>query len=429
MPSSDDFYPQNCLSGGKYEGDETERLEKLRKLAGLKPAYIDLESHVDPAFVKAMPVPVILSYHNFNETPLDIDKVYQEMTRTPATLYKLAFKANSTSDMLRLLTWVYKAPKNVIAISMDTYGQPSRIVGPVVGSKITYACLDEELQTAPGQLSARELKEFYSYHHLNPQTALYGIIGYPLTHSLSQHTHNHVLHSLGLNAVYLRLPFPEEEMGPFFEAVRKLPFKGFSVTVPLKEHVIPHLDSLDPKAQAIGAVNTIVWEEGRLKGYNTDCVGALDALEEQEVVRGKKVAIIGAGGAAKAIAYEAIQRGAKITILNRTFEKGEQLAKTFGASALPLNEVPSDYDILINSSSDQLPIDPSFLIPTALVMDISNRPKDTLLLKHAQEKGCKILHGYNMFREQAAHQFDLWFKGIDVVKVKNLLDEKIHSIL
>lgn len=413
--------------GGKYNGDEKERLATIRRLAALKPAYIDLESHVDPAFVKEMPVPVILSHHDFTETPQDIDKVYQEMTKTPAALYKLAFKANSTSDMLRLLTWINQSPKNVIAISMDTYGQPSRIVGPVVGSKITYACLDQELQTAPGQLSARELRELFHYQDLNPQTALYGIIGYPLTASMSQHTHNHVLKTLGLNGVYLKMPLQDNEMHLFFEMIRKLPFKGLSVTVPHKERVIPFLDAIDPKAEAIGAVNTIVWEEGRLKGYNTDCIGALDALEQD--VRGKKVMIIGAGGSAKAIAYEAVKRGALVTILNRTVAKGEELAKTLGASSGTLTQIPSDYDILINSTSDQLPIDPTFLIPKATVMDIITRPKDTLLLKHAQEKGCKIVYGYNMFREQAIHQFELWFKGVDSNQVRRLLEERIQAIL
>ncbi len=185
--------------------------------------------------------------------------------------------------------------------------------------------------------------------------------------------------------------------------------------MPLKEAVLPFLDAIDPEAQKIGAVNTLLFEKGKIFGCNTDGIGALNALEKTLAVKDKRIVILGAGGAAKAIAFEAHKRGALLTIVNRDAGKARRLAEHFGCKAIGLDRMHAcaqeGYDLLLNTTPLSLPIGPADILPTAHVMDIKTRPQQTLLLKHAQEKGCPITYGYEMFIEQALGQYRLWFDG------------------
>ena len=207
-----------------------------------------------------------------------------------------------------------KTRGNVIAISMGTHGQISRILAPIFRNPITYASLAEELQSAPGQLSAELLLNRYHYASLRPHTSLYGLIGDPIDKSISDATHNALFHHLGLNAVYVKMVVKAEELPEFFHFAKQLPFKGLSVTMPLKESVLPHLDHIDSKARNIRAVNTLVFDEGMISGFNTDGIGALNAIEQVKPVKNQRVVLLGAGGSAKAIADEAHQPGAQLTL-------------------------------------------------------------------------------------------------------------------
>jgi 3-dehydroquinate dehydratase/shikimate dehydrogenase len=289
----------------------------------------------------------------------------------------------------------------MIGISMGDYGQPGRILAPILGSPITYACIDENLKTAPGQLSVEALKDL----SLNENTAIYGLIGDPVDKSIGDKTHNFCFRSSGIEAVYVKMKVKETELGEFLKLARKLPFRGLSVTMPLKKSILSYLDEIDPKARQIGAVNTLVFENGKIIGYNTDGVGALRAIKRS--VKGEKIAILGTGGAAQSIAYEARLQGAQVVLLKR-------------------NEYETEYDILINCTPALSPIDPAYILPKSLVMDITTNPKETLFLRHALEKGCKVIYGYQMFIEQALGQFDLWFKDrID----RDILERKVREIL
>ncbi|MDP1880011.1 MAG: shikimate dehydrogenase, partial [Parachlamydiaceae bacterium] len=189
---------------------------------------------------------------------------------------------------------------------------------------------------------------------------------------------------------------------------------GASVTMPLKENVKELLDEIDPVAQKIGAVNTLFFRKGKVKGFNTDCIGALNAIEEQSgLVIGKKIVILGAGGAAKAIVYEACKRGAKVVILNRRSEKAQQLANQFNCEGYGLESIheiyQQGYDILINCTPSSMPIEPQYILEKAVIMDIVSKPKETPFLQEAIKIGCQVIFGYDMFINQAKEQHQIWF--------------------
>ena len=290
-------------------------MDKIRLLAALHPEYLDLEDEVPAEYISDIKslhprIKIILSHHDFEQTPFSLDEIYQGMKQKKADLYKMAFMAKNGCDSLRLLSWAGKVQEPLIAISMGEYGQLGRIVGPLFDRPITYASVDDETASAPGQLTVSVLNDRYHYKKLNPQSGLYGLIGFPVSGSVSDVTHNAVYDRFHLNAVYVKMPVQPQEIREFLEEARKLPFKGLSVTMPLKEVVIPCLDACDPMAKEIGAVNTLVFNEGKITGYNTDGMGALNAIENKMPVRGKRMVLLGAGGAAKAIAFEANRRGA-----------------------------------------------------------------------------------------------------------------------
>ncbi|MEI8364918.1 MAG: shikimate dehydrogenase [Parachlamydiaceae bacterium] len=414
------FTLRSQSQGGNYTQTEENRLEDIRLLASLKPEYLDLEFHVPSSFVQEISsqypeIKIILSYHNFTETPLDLEGLYQEMQKTPAFYYKIAVTPQHCLDTMRLLCWTKSCNTgNLNVVGMGDHGQISRILGPVVGCPITYATIDENssYSTALGQLSAKTLVERYHHRSLGPQTALYGLIGNPVDKSISDVTHNHLMSLFNLDAVYVKIEVKPSEVGDFLQFARQLSFCGLSVTMPLKECVLPYLDAIDPEALAIGAVNTLVFSEKGIAGFNTDGIGALSAIEEQCSVKNKRIVILGAGGAAKAIAYEALRRGALVTIVNRTVEKAHLLAQRLHCTGMGLEQmsdcVAAGYDILINCTSVSMPISPDDILPQTLVMDVVTSPKETVFVRHALEKRCRIVYGHQMFAEQALGQFQRW---------------------
>ncbi|OAG26943.1 shikimate dehydrogenase [Thermodesulfatator autotrophicus] len=243
----------------------------------------------------------------------------------------------------------------------------------------------------------------------------YGIIGWPVSHSLSPAMHNAVLKSLGIKAVYGLLPLAPQNLSEGIKGIRALNIKGVSVTVPHKEAVIPLLDDIDPVASKIGAVNTIVNKDSLLLGFNTDWIGVKKALKEKIDISGKKAVVVGAGGAAKAVVYALIREGASVVIYNRTFEKAQKLAQTLGGVAFPWEELKNaSGDILIQTTSvglkeDKSPVPEEILSQFEVVMDIVYQPLKTRLLKEAEKAGCKIIDGLSMLVYQGIEQFYLWF--------------------
>jgi shikimate dehydrogenase len=253
---------------------------------------------------------------------------------------------------------------------------------------------------------------------INQHTQLYGVIGNPVRHSLSPSMHNAAFKARGINAAYLA--FEVSDLEGCLRGVRSLGIKGLSVTIPFKEEIIQQLDEADPLAKGIGAVNTVVNDNGCLKGYNTDAMGALLALEERTSLSGKSVCIIGAGGAARAIGYILKQRGVEVTIANRSQARGTSLAQALGCGFVNLKDLAmAGYDILINTTPvgmspdiEGCPVTEDALREGMVVMDVIYNPFKTKLLAMAEAKGCFIINGLPMFIHQGAEQFRLW-TGVD----------------
>ncbi len=249
---------------------------------------------------------------------------------------------------------------------------------------------------------------------IDAATSLFGLIGNPVAQSLGPLMHNRAFAAIGYNAVYLAFKVTDPDSA--IKGIRALNFKGVSVTLPHKVAVMEYLDEVDETAARIGAVNTIVNRQGRLIGYNTDCPGALEALRAQTTIQSKSIALIGAGGAARAIGFGLVAAGGRVTILNRTTAKGEGLAADLQAEFSPLNDwQPNRYEILINTTpigmhpdTDAIPISKEALSEDMVVMDIIYNPIKTCLLKAAEAKNCRTINGVAMFVSQGAYQFELW---------------------
>lgn len=254
---------------------------------------------------------------------------------------------------------------------------------------------------------------------MDSETELYGVIGSPIRHSLSPVMHNAAFEKVGMNAVYLAFEVQKEKLKGCVEGIKALDIRGVNVTIPHKIHVMEFIDELDDLAARIGAVNTIVNEKGVLRGYNTDCSGAMKAIEKLTDIKDKNIAVLGAGGAARAIAFGVVDRGGNIFILNRTVEKAKQLAEDTGGNYGGLNELErlqgdEGIDILINTTpvgmfphTGSSPV-PKKLLKNMTVMDAIYNPIKTRLLEDAQSNGCQIISGVEMFINQGADSFRLW---------------------
>lgn len=321
--------------------------------------------------------------------------------------------ATSVNDALRMLLFVRKHSQ-CSAISMGEKGSFARILGKIAGNLIDYAVPEAENKTAPGQMTTEDLLHIYRYRSFNRDTEIYGLIGNPILKSPGHIYHNEVFRKARINAVYVKMQVEPQELKAFIFYAKKIGIKGLSVTTPLKEIILRFIDELDPQTRAIGAVNTLRLEAGRIYGINTDGAGALDAIEKQRVVHGKNLVLIGAGGAARGIAFEARHRGAHVMILNRTRSKAEELAAAVEGKAGSLSEVPMNADVLVNCTPDPLPIDPVNMRSTMLVMDIGYSPPNaqTPFLQEASKRGCSIVYGEEMFINQAKRQTNFWLASL-----------------
>jgi len=249
---------------------------------------------------------------------------------------------------------------------------------------------------------------------IDQHTHLYGVVGKPIGHSLSPAMHNAAFSKAGLDAVYLA--FETEDMEGCLRGIRALGIKGMSITIPFKSMVIPYLDEVDPLAKRIGAVNTIINDDGRLAGYNTDALGAYKALNEKGVLPGKSCLVLGAGGAARAIGFILKEKGVDISVVNRSHARGNELARVLECPYIPLDRVGEHKaDLLIQTTSvgmspnvDECLVPEHVLREGMVVMDIIYNPVETRLLKMAKALGCVAISGLSMFVYQGAEQFRLW---------------------
>ncbi len=370
---------------------------------------------------------VICSHHDFDGIPHDLQLIHERMLRTPARILKIALRARDITDCLPVLRMLEESGKTagreMIAVAMGEAGLLTRVLAPARGAFVTYGALTREHSTAPGQTSAHELRSLYRVGHLGQRTEVMGLVGSPVSHSLSPHMHNAAFAALGLDAVYL--PF---EVGDALAFARRMAhprtrelvwnLRGLSVTAPHKTTIMSELDSIDSAAREIGAVNTIVVAGDALCGYNTDARAALAPLVASLTLRGARVAVLGAGGAARAVLWSLREAGAQSVVFARDAERARATAENFDAPCRALGGARfADFDLVVNTTplgtrgerERETPAEASQLRGARAAYDLVYNPRETRFMREARAAGCEmILGGLPMLVAQAAAQFTLW---------------------
>jgi 3-dehydroquinate dehydratase/shikimate dehydrogenase len=420
--------------GGRWKASEDARKTLLRQAIVSGFDWVDLETDVIDAIPRYKDVKRIVSYHNMREVPQDLEKIHERMCKQDADVVKLAVRAATALDNLRLLALVQKAPKPTVAFCMGDLGTPSRILGAKYGAPFTYAAFNKERGIAPGLPGYQELKKVYFYPKINAETRVFGVIGDPVSHSLSPLIHNTLMRQQGLNAVYLPFRVPRGELAAFLKAFDQFPVFGYSVTIPHKEEAAELADYRDETVERTHAANTLIRGPTGFTAFNTDYQGVLDALNAHlasapaklpdgtpqppgnELLASKTVLVLGAGGIARAVAHALQHANSLVTVVNRTSERAHKLAEEVGCRAVDWamrHQVLCD--MVVNCTSvgmhpnvDETPIHHSFFKPGLLVFDAVYTPETTLLIKEARARGCATLTGVELFVRQAALQFKLF---------------------
>lgn len=372
---------------------------------------------------------LILSAHDFHGPFEDLVARYEAMrTLCPEAVVKLVYTARHINDCFEALDLLYQEKEDLIVFAMGRAGMITRILAKKLGGFLTFACPEEGAAAAPGQIPIRTMKTLYRWDALNRQTELYGIIGNPVGHSLSPAVYNGCFAAQGRNALHLPLEVEggQAEFNLFLQSVLQRPwldFRGIGVTLPHKSSALEFVHReggyLEPLAERIGAANTVkIGHNGLLSAYNTDCAGALDALTEtlgieKRQLRNQEAAVIGAGGAARAVIVGLMDAGCRVTVYNRTLEKAQSLAEEFGCRAAPLEEIRScRVRIFVNCTSlgmapntDSTPVPAEVFGPDTVAFDTVYVPLETRFLREAKAAGARVVNGAEMFIRQAVVQY------------------------
>lgn len=371
----------------------------------------------------------VISFHDFGGVPDAIEILFEEMNGGDA-ISKIAWKADDIVDtipFIHLIEAAHETDRWVAPIAMGECGKWTRILGPALGAKLTYASPDTGTETAPGQLSAGDLAETYRVNELDEDVDIYGIIGGDTSYSMSPHLHNAAFRANGVGAVFV--PLQMNDVGEFIErmvapATREVEmnFRGFAVTIPFKTEIMPHLDAIDPAADAIGAANTVKVEDGRLIGFNTDALGFIEPLARIfPNLHDAKVAVLGAGGAARACVQALTSAGCRVSVFARDIAKAGALSEDFGVVIERLGNASYDaFDIVVNTTplgtkgahQDETPATQSQLRGVKIAYDLVYNPQETKFIAEAKAAGCETLGGFEMLLAQAALQHKIW-TGLD----------------
>ena len=404
-------------AGGRYTGTIAQQLVHLAEAVQAGCSWYDLEIET----IRKCPAEVmevllgdgkrLASAHFFAGMPGNLKRVPGELWRSQPDAIKIAAQCDSLAQSCMLLKFA-RGQQETIAIPMGEVAMPVRMLSLREKSGFAYAPVENE--TAPGQISLEEMKNLYRADRLNPRTRVYGVIGDPVGHSLSPTMQNAGFAALRVNAVYV--PFLVRDLKDFVTCIGPLGIRGFSVTLPHKERILKYLDRCDALAEKIGAVNTVVVTAGgKLYGYNTDYVGVLRALERRMRLSGSRVLIVGAGGAARAVAFALAQAGAAVCVWARRPERAKALARAVGGQAVERGALPSEFfDAIVNATPvgmhprvGESPLG-AHELNCRLVFDTIYRPRRTRLLQLAEKRGIETVSGVEMFVAQGAAQWEIW---------------------
>ena len=412
--------------GGSFRGSLKDELTLLTQAAAAGCAIVDLEiESAEQASAVQMQAlrqslrqsgaALLISFHDFTRF-VDPATVMDRMLAFQPDFLKIIPTAHSLMDNVHLLRWMDKltASAEIISFAMGEEGALSRVLSLRSGAAFTFAAPSSATATAPGQFTAHAMRDSFHVEEIDRATRVYGVVGNPVAHSLSPLMQNAAFHRERFDAVYL--PLLVHSIDDLLEAVRELPLSGLSITMPFKQQIMPHLANLDPLSARLGACNTVrLGADRRLYGFNTDVAGVVRPLERRLPLRGANVLVLGAGGAARAAVFGLVEKGARVYLCGRNPDAAAKLADEAGATAIPRSLVPDQsFDVLVNATPCGMVGYPQSmpLLPeewnARVVFDLVYNPLETPLLRAAQQRGCTVIQGVEMFVQQGARQFELW---------------------
>jgi 3-dehydroquinate dehydratase / shikimate dehydrogenase len=411
---------RRAAGGGRFHGTMAAQLQLLAKAAAAGCQAVDVELETA---VKAKPeqlrklrsgAALILSFHDFRATR-KLSEILGKMRAYPADFYKVVSTATTLYDNVTMMKFLEEESNrhSLVGLCMGEQGIISRVLGVRAGSAFTFAAVSPDQRTAPGQVTAQELRSIYRIEQVDVATRVYGVAGDPVTHSLSPVIMNTALRRENVNAVYLALH--AKSLKDLLACVRDIPIHGLSITMPYKEAILDHLDNTDSHTSKIGACNTVVRaQDGKLYGFNTDTAGVVRPLEQRITVEGASVLVLGAGGAARAAVFGLRERGAEVFILNRSAAPAQKLARQARARTIKRVDLKKlSFDVIINATPvgmedvRESPLNEPE-INCRYVFDMIYDPAETRLMKLAKARGVQVIPGIEMFVHQAARQFEIW---------------------
>lgn len=409
--------------GGRREVDERWRVDLVARTAARFGVRCDLEAeHAGAIAAHGLdPERVVLSHHDFTGTPDALVDLFDRIAREPGVVVKLATATTSVADVFAHFDVLRRARslgRRAVSIAMGQMGLATRILGPAWGSEFTFCALETGRESAPGQVSFAEMRDLYRVDHLTRETVITGLIGGKVGYSRSPAMHNRAAAELGIDMVYV--PFEVDDLAEFLTRIRESnwPVRGLSVTNPFKIEVVRFLDWVDAVAERAGAVNTIVFDGDVLRGYNTDVEGAIAPLEALVgSLAGLRVGVLGAGGAARALASGLAARRVECCLFARDVERARAVAEPLGVEGRGIRAFcDARLDVVVNATpvgtagiaEDESPIPASWLEGVGVAYDLVYAPERTRFLADAERAGCRTLGGLPMLATQAALQFELW---------------------
>ena len=413
---------RRSANGGKFAGSLAAELEVLTKCAAVGFHMVDRELESAEALKKAdlqklrdTGIGLLISHHNFTGTH-DLDGIFTRIEAFHPDFIKVVPTAKSLIDNLTLIHFLERMNdnSNLIGICMGDAGIISRVLGVRAGSAFTFAAATVGEETGPGQIAARTLLETYRIDQVDAATKVYGVAGNPIRSSLSPIMMNTAFRRETVNAVYLALQ--TNKLSDLLKLVHDIPIQGISVTMPLKQEIMSHLERTDPLSARIGACNTVLRaQDGKLYGFNTDVAGITGPLEKRMPLAGARVLVLGAGGAARAAVFGLREKGANVFILNRTAETAQKLARQSGSKTIRREALAkSSFDAIINATpvgmagNKAAPLLEAKDLNTKLVFDLVYNPLETPLIHLARQLSVPFITGIEMFVHQGARQFEIW---------------------
>ncbi|HLH36509.1 MAG TPA: shikimate dehydrogenase [Alloacidobacterium sp.] len=409
-------------AGGKFKGKIADELEILNKAVASGCHIIDVEIQTAESVkeaelekLRARGAALLISWHDFSATK-DLDGIFERIRPYEPDFIKIVSTARTLSDNVTMMHFLERTRDmaNMVGICMGDQGIISRVLGIRAGSAFTFAAATPGEETGPGQIAARTLRETYRIDQIDAATKVYGVVGNPIRHSLSPLMLNTAFRRETVNAVFLALQ--TTKLKDLLTLVREVPIHGLAVTMPLKEEILEHLEKTDPISEKIGACNTVVRaQDGKLYGFNTDVAAVVRPLERRLQLKGAKVLVLGAGGAARAAVFGLKEKGAEVFILNRTAADGQKLARQAKARTFRRDQLAkTQFDVILNATPVGMQgFKPNHIlepkeINARLVFEMVYNPVETPLLRMAREKNIPVITGVEMFVHQGARQFEIW---------------------